>query len=126
MLASWNTLPIPLRTGHAPAAEALDPDLTACLAESEDLYARQLRLLSWYYARYQRWLPAGQILRYEDLIASRGQTLACITPTARQLYEPLHSRNRNPLYDPELIVMLSARLRQSEGAYWNFYDRPPA
>ena len=63
------------------------------------------------------------IIRYEDIIASRGQVLQCISPSAAQLNEQLVNMNNNNLYNKQLMRLLRERLLQSDGAYWNFYDK---
>ncbi len=121
VLASWNTVNIPLRDGHAPAAEALEPALAKELAALKDARARQIRLLSWYYERYRRLLPPERIFRYEEIIASAGRVLNAVTPEAKRLQEPLENRDRNPLYDRALMGELANRLRASAGAFWDYY-----
>ena len=123
VLASWNTLPLALRDGHAPAAEALDPRLAASLARCSDRLQRQLRLLSWYFEVYQQHLPPERILCYEALVASGGRALATIVPSAARLSVPLSNRNASALYDSERMEVLREGLWASGGAYWDFYDR---
>lgn len=123
VLASWNTLPIALREGHAPAAESLVQQLSLDLRTCDDRVDRQLRLLSWYFEVYRRCLPREQVLHYETLIASEGRALASLVRSAESLARPLQSRNMNPLYDPDLMATLRERLFSSEGAYWDFYRR---
>lgn len=123
VLASWNTLPIPLKDGHAPAAERVDGALTVALAAIDDRHERQLCLLSWYYQQYKRYLEERYILRYEEIIASRGRCLKRIVPRAEQLNSPLQDKNDNALYERRLMRILGQRLLQSEGCYWEFYSR---
>jgi len=123
VLASWNTLDLPLRQGHAPAAEALDPALRRRLERISDPIARQIELLSWYFERYRSHLPPRAILRYEDLVATPGRCLQAIVPeAAAHAWPPLRSRNRNPLYDRRLMARLRRRLLDTDGAFWYFYS----
>jgi hypothetical protein len=123
VLASWNTIAMPVQQGHAPAAEALDADLRQALGRIDDRVARQLHLLSWFYAKYERVLPGASILRYEEIIATRGSSLGAITPLAAQLAEPLESQNASRLYDAALMRALGERLLAADGAFWKFYSR---
>ena len=123
ILASWNSIDFGFRQGHAPAAERLDPALTARLNAIEDRFARQLALLSWFFEQFSRSLPAANILHYDSIIASEGRDLSLIQPAAATMAEPLQSHNTNPLYDREGTVRLGERLLRSEGAYWEFYTR---
>jgi hypothetical protein len=123
VLASWSSVAMPVERGHAPAAEGLDAELRQALACLPDKRDRQLRLLSWFYEQYQRYLPANRILRYEDLVGTGGSSLQAITPYALALREPLESRNINPLYDAELLRSLGEKILATRGAYWSFYTK---
>lgn len=80
-------------------------------------------MLSWACERYERELPEDHVIRYEDVIASRGKALGAINPAALQLDEPLQSRNLNELYDSVTMLEMGKRLLASEGSYWNYYSR---
>ena len=122
-LASWNTVAMPVQDGHAPAAERIDQELARALGRLGDRTARQLHLLSWFHERYRTLLPVDRVLRYEDVLASRGRVLAAVAPGAARLDETMSSKNANPLYDPRVVADLGERLLRSEGAYWSFYSR---
>jgi hypothetical protein len=123
VLSSWNSVAFPVQKGHAPMAENLDGHLKSRLAGIGDRIGRQLFLLSWFFDHYERLLPPASVIRYEEMIASGGSSLAVITPAAAALSEPLTSKNRNPAYSREQVMELGARLLASEGAYWNYYPR---
>ena len=80
-----NTVDIQARLGRLPKAEPFDPELTQRLAAIEERVDRQLCLLDWWCERFERCLPARNILRYEDIVASEGKALAAIVPGAREL-----------------------------------------
>ena len=63
------------------------------------------------------------VIRYEDVVSSRGKALEVVVPSAQHLDEPLGSKNLNPLYDREQMLRLGEKLLASEGAYWHFYTR---
>lgn len=123
VLASWNSVDIPARRGRIPKAERFDPELTRRLAAIDGLVERQLYLLDWWCERFERCLPAQNILRYEDIVTSEGKALAAIVPGARKLNRALSSRNANGLYQRKEVVELGEKLLSSEGAYWRFYSR---
>ena len=123
VLASWATLDAPLRDGHVGPAEKLDADLRARLAAHDDGLDRQIHLLEWFFAQFDRHLNESSIIRYESLIESGGRALAVIRTEARDLAEPLASRNANELYDRRLMVHVGERLLASDGAFWRHYTR---
>jgi hypothetical protein len=83
----------------------------------------KLKMLDWACEIYHRELPEENIVRYEDIIDSRGQALSAVVPAAEELDEPLECRNLNPLYDRKLMLEVGETLLRSEGAYWHFYTR---
>jgi hypothetical protein len=84
---------------------------------------RRLYLLSWQFERFGEELPEGNVIRYEDIVASGGRALSVITPAAEELDEPLESKNLNPLYDRDQMLKFGEALLASDGAYWFFYSR---
>lgn len=88
-----------------------------------DKIDRWLRRSHYFFDRYRRELPPDHIIRYEDIVSSGGKALQVIVPAARELDEPLRSKNLNPLYDRDKIIPYGERLLESEGAYWDFYSR---
>ena len=123
VLASWNTTNMPVRNGHAPAAEQHDPDLKRALEKIDDRFDRQLFLLSWYLNQYQKHLPTNHMIRYEDVINSGGSALSVVKSSAVLLNESLTNSNQNPVYDKETTLLLGEKLLTTEGNYWNFYSR---
>jgi rhamnosyltransferase len=121
VLSSWNSIDMSHGRGHSPAAEMLDPALARALAETPDVFDRQLHLLSWFYERYLRFIPMESVLRYESIVATGGRALAAVVPAAESLAEPLKSKNK--AYDRDLLRRLADKLLNSEGAYWSFYTR---
>ena len=121
-LASGSTI-----GGHArpkpQAGPRYDPDLASRLEAEADPLGRGLAVLDHYFGRYAEYLPPENVIRYEDMVASGGRALGVIVPSARELDEPLLSRNLNPLYDRDDMLRIGERLLASEGAYWRFYSR---
>jgi hypothetical protein len=46
-----------------------------------------------------------------------------VIPQASSLDEPLESRNKNSLYDRELMARIAARLEASDGPIWDLYRK---
>lgn len=121
-LASWNTLKVGLREGRAPAAERLDGALAEALAGCPDALSRQVCLVNWYFHRYAVDLPASHVLRYEDLVAASGATLARLHPAAAGVHAALSARNRNAVYDRGFMQRaLAALLEAPERAWADLY-----
>jgi len=118
VLASWQTVPIPVHRGHASLAEAFDPGLAAELSRMPDTLDRQLHLVGWFFERFVRVLPPQSILRYEDIVGSDGQMLEVIQPSAAGRSVPLASRNQAKVYDEGTMRKLGERLLAAQGAYW--------
>jgi hypothetical protein len=123
VLASWQSVDIPVNKGHVPAAERLDPALRAALADIPEAVDRQFYILDWFFAKFARHVPRDRTLFYEELIATGGRSLSVVTPAADLLKEPLSSRNKNALYRQDLYAQLGRRLLDSPGAYWDYYSK---
>jgi Sulfotransferase family len=123
-LASWNSLAwLNVRQGHAPIGEKLDPKLRRELAAEPDAIERQFHILEWFYSRFRRILPDRAIMRYEDLVASRGRELAKFFPDAADFDENLSSKNANKFYDRALMIDLGEKLLRRKGVIWDFYRK---
>lgn len=121
-MASWATIDAPIRTGRTPAAERLDPRLSAALDKIDGVLDRQVQILEWYLERF-RSLPADRVIRYEAVVSSGGQSLRAIALAAAELAEPLSPRNDNPLYQREQMIRVGRALLARSGVLWDFYDR---
>jgi hypothetical protein len=123
VLASWNTVPFAVGRGHATFAERFNPDLEQALAARADLLDRQLYLLDWFFGQFARNLDRSDIVRYEDIVASEGRALSAIHPGGGQIRARLASRNHARVYDSDLMRVLGDRLLESDGSYWELYER---
>ena len=123
VLRSWNTVDMAVTDGHAPAAEQCDAKLKATLAKENDVFQRQVILLSWYYEQFYKHIDKENIIFYEDVIRSGGGAISCITPSALNLKEELSSKNSNALYDVSLKDKLANYLLNYDGCYWQYYSR---
>jgi hypothetical protein len=125
VLLSWNTVEMPVANGRVPAAEAFDLELKSNLDQIADIYDRQVFLLNWFFEKYLNHLPKDNILFYEGTIKSQGRSLSVIQTDAKNLNEPLSSKNTNNLYDARLRELFIQKLLQKkDGAFWRFYSEP--
>jgi hypothetical protein len=123
-LASWNSLEwLNVRSGHVPIGEKLDHELRQHLAGEPDRIERQLYILEWFYQKFEKLLPANALVKYEELVASRGRELSKFFPAAADLDENLSSKNVNKFYDRAAMLDLGQRLLRRSGAIWSFYNR---
>jgi hypothetical protein len=88
VLAAWQTVDMPVNRGHMPMAEVFSPELTGLLASISDRLARQVALMGWLLGSYAR-LPAGAVIRYEDMLAQPRQILGRFAPNAVDPLRPL-------------------------------------
>ncbi len=124
VLASWNSVAMPPREGRSPTIERIDKHFRYELKHFEDRFDRQIYLITWYFKQYKLYLPESAIFRYEDVIASGGRALQTITPEALTLNETFTNKNKNPLYDSDLMALLARKLLAVDGAaVWDFYTR---
>lgn len=112
VLASWQSVELPVTQGHAPAGERLDPVLAQELLRHPTVAARQLELLDWFFARFAAHLPPERVLRYEDIVASGGALLQSRVGLAPAPDGAMSTRNANALYrgmDADTLDALLAR-----------------
>lgn len=120
VLASWQSVDLPVSRGRLPAGERLDAALRERLAGQPVSEERQLMILEWFYSRYRDCLPAERIIRYEAVVASAGGALAHATGTLVPVTK-LQQRNSNHLYDPSWCQAAAGRLLSNQGAWRHFY-----
>lgn len=109
---------------HPPTMPRFNEDLATALAERKgNRMERRLYLLSWQFERFRDELPESHVIRYEDVVASKGRALSMMVPAAEGLDEPLKSKNLNELYDRDQMLKFGEALLESDGAYWDFYAR---
>jgi hypothetical protein len=108
---------------NPPAIVRYDPEAARYLESAKDSVERVIRRLDYCFERYLEELPDGHVIRYEDIVESRGKALEVIVPAAKELDEPLENKNLNPLYDRAKVLEFGERLLASEGAYWRLYSK---
>lgn len=122
ILASWNSLEIPVSRGQVKALDLLLPETGRALKNAGSVKERQLFILDWYFRMYQKLVPAS-VIKYEDIVATNGHALSVIDPVATELNEDLSGRNRSKVYDWAKMKPLAEMLLASDNACWAFYDR---
>ena len=123
VLASWQTVDLPVHRGRIPAGEAFDPGLRRMLDREPDVLRRQLVVLDWFFERFHAHLDSENVLRYEDVIASGGLALFRRLGHARPRRVALTNRNDSALYDGAVVdALLSALL--DAGGHWTRFYRP--
>lgn len=122
VLASWQTVDLPVQRGRIPAGERFDRRLQRRLEREPDVLQRQLAVLNWFFAQYRAQLPPRRILRYEDLIASGGLTLLRQLGRSDAQTAALSSRDRSLLYRQAEPARLLAALLGAGGDWRHFYS----
>ena len=123
VLASWQTVALPVHRGRVPAGEAFDPDLHRRLEEEADVIQRQIIVLDWFFERFEANLPPEDIIRYEDLVESGGRALFRRLGRSEAAPVALESRNDSRVYDGVNVDDLLSALLAARGAWTRFY--PP-
>ncbi len=121
VLASWQTVDLPVAEGRIPAGERLDPALRARLDDTPGILDRQLLVLDWFFARFAASKASVTIVSYEEIVASGGQGLfdaAGVSGTSRALQD----HNSSPLYRDADPARLAAALAAFDGAWRAFYS----
>lgn len=98
VLASWQTVAMPVGRGRIPAGEQFDFGLASALRREPGTLRRQTIVLRWFFQQYRRCLPSGRVLRYEDVVKTGGGCLFDLLGQADAPKEDLISRNANPVY----------------------------
>ena len=122
VLASWQTVDLPVHDGRIPAGERFDAELHSALLAEPAALVRQVTVLNWFFARYLANLKHNSVIRYEDLVSSGGTALFQRMGRTAARSTPLENRNTSLLYrDTEPEVLLQALIRCG-GAWSEFYD----
>lgn len=126
VLGSWSTVSVPVSRGKMRYLSLLDPKGQSALEQKQGLLNRQLFLLDYYFKAYDA-LPAEQVVRYEDLMASNGDRLANII---KQPYHPqtvLSDKNKGAVYPRDAMLRFGDALLLDEANHcWKFYSKSEA
>lgn len=121
VLASWQTVALPIQEGRLPGGEPFAADLRRALASAPDVRRRQLAIVNWFFAQYSAHFAPGDVLRYETLIETNGAALAALLGRSPP-GEPLKSRNDNAAYADVPVDELAQLLIRDSGAWTEFYS----
>jgi hypothetical protein len=121
VLASWQTVDLPVGAGRIPAGERFDPGLRAQLDAIADCLERQLLVLDWFYRRYAACAHLLKILRYEDIVASGGTGLFDAAGVIGEA-QALRDRNASDLYRNSAPARLAEALLAAQGVWRRFYS----
>ena len=120
VLASWQTVALPVQQGRIPGGEPFDQRLARTLDAEPSTLRRQVAVLDWFFEQYETHLPASAILRYEELIASGGEALFYALGVSDAPRPPtLASQNANPVYNADNIRTLLSALMEGRRT-WRF------
>lgn len=122
VLGSWNSVNVPVSRGVMRHLEVLDPDLLTRLNSVQDVLAKQLIIMDYYFSQYSQ-LKEEQIIRYEDVIAKEGAILSGITKQNIVYNASLENKNVSVIYNPADMIAMGEQLLASDGAYWSFYSK---
>jgi len=120
VLASWNSVDLPVNQGRIPAGELYCPELKLLLDGTSDRILRQLHILEWFCERFSAHINTF-ILRYEDFVldpAIIGKKLKLPSPYNGSVQK---RDSRNQSYDLRLMEELYKRLQGFGDAIWKFY-----
>ena len=121
ILASWQTVNLPVQGGRVPGAEMFDRNLRRALERKPELLSRQVFIIDWFFARFRAHLAPENVVRYEDLVDSGGIALFRRLGHADARPVALTSRNASPLYDAATIDKLLSALLETCGFWTDFY-----
>ena len=122
VLVSWQTVDLPVYSGHIPMGEKFDAELTSRLATKDSVLDRQLVLLSWFFTRYDELIDLSHIIRYEDLIASNGECLQTISKKPLQVERRLDAQTQVARISAEKLTTLRDALLSSPNVAEPFYS----
>ncbi|MBO6702752.1 MAG: hypothetical protein JJ921_10445 [Pseudomonadales bacterium] len=119
VLASWQSVDLPVARGTVPMAERFDGKLQSKLSEAEAVMQKQLVILSWFFDRYR-----GQenLIRYESLVETNGRTLFDTTGVICNSSEPLEPQLKNTGASNDQLRRLSDCLLERPEIYEGFYS----
>jgi hypothetical protein len=123
VLASWQTVDLPVNAGRLPAGELYDRSLHSSLAAEQDRLQRQLAILDWFFSAFRPLQADGRVVRYEDLVASNGGALYAACDIEHSPTETLGSRNDSGLYDTAGVPALLDALLARDGQWLELYTR---
>ncbi|GAB6124839.1 hypothetical protein JCM14124_05450 [Humidesulfovibrio idahonensis] len=120
VLASWQTIDLPINRGHLRSAECFSPALAADLSRESERIRRQVLLLAWLLGIY-RTFPPDRILRYEDIVQGPRASIARLSPRAMAPTRSIAVFNAAQRYASVDFVPLARALQSIEPLVSHFY-----
>jgi hypothetical protein len=120
VLASWQTVEIPVNRGRLPLAEAFAADLKATLNEISSPLDRQLVILRWCFEVYGR-LPRGRVVRYEDLVTEPEAVLSDFHSGREKIDYEIHVEDPKTRYSNVDFRILARALLPFASDFEPFY-----
>lgn len=120
VLASWQTVDLPIHQGRLRSAEAFDPALREALDAEPDRIRRQVLLLGWMLRAFARF-PSDKVVRYEDLTAFPRRELARFSAHPADPLRPLKAFDPHERYPGLDFVALASALEPLIPAAEVFY-----
>jgi len=122
VLASWQSVPLPVRDGRVPAGEHFDRALAQQLDATATSLQRQLIVLDWCFRRFAEQLPPNRVIRYETMVASQGEALRAAVGLHGAADGPLRERHPQRLCSESVLHELASALQSRDGAWQHWYD----
>ena len=120
-IASWQTVDLPIHSGHIPMGEYFDKKLESKLSSLNSTLDRQLFILRWFFEIFEKHLDRSQVIRYEDIIESKGRILSSIIAQKFESDFDFKNKNVSAFYKKLDIDLFLNRLMAEEDIYNKFY-----
>ena len=120
-LASWQTVDLPIHQGRLPMGELFDTELRLQLDKLETNIDRQLCILRWFYQQFREHLEPNHIIRYEDIVDTKGNVLLRLVDQGVNFSGQLENQNASKLYRDLDIKYLLDRLVKEDTFFTDFY-----
>lgn len=120
VLASWNSVNLPVNQGRLPAGERYDSNLSLRLDSLTDRVSRQLTILEWFLTRFSQYTPTKNILRYETFINEPSSVSFSMGLSAGVIKQ---YQSRNTSYSNQLLENLYYRLLTTDADIWQYYTK---
>lgn len=120
VLASWQTVDMPINDGRLPMAERFSSELKKNLDSIPNALSRQLFLMGWFLKQYAT-LPANQIIRFEDLSIDAESALSHACPNIKLESLTLETQDLTQRYPQVDIARLRAELAAIEPVILHHY-----
>jgi hypothetical protein len=123
LLASWNTINIPVSKGFVPVIGMFDENFKNNILKIPEVIDRQIFILNYLFDKFDKAVVPKNIIRYEEIIESNGKCLSSIVQEANMLKVTLNSKNQNSIYTAAHVHFAGERLLKAEGVFWKYYSK---